>query len=102
MVNDLMRHYQLVGLPRSKVIGLLGEPVPTSKIAEHVARGFKEDIRGDDAMYWLGVRNIAFNWNAEWLLVRFDAGGVVSECKILHDDTRRPLNITSNHSQSPQ
>jgi hypothetical protein len=64
---------RLIGLSRSEVVSLLGEP------PEH---GY---FRSYDLVYQLGSERSFLGIDSEWLAIRLNAAGFVSEAEIVRD-----------------
>ena len=64
---------RFAGASRMEIVGLLGEP------PEH---GY---FRGYDLVYQLGSERGFFSIDSEWLAIRLDSAGVVSEVTIVRD-----------------
>ena len=73
MVDDLLRRYELPGMTRATVIQLLGEPERTTYFREY------------DLVYYLGPERSSLGIDSEWLLLRLDRSGRVSEHRIATD-----------------
>jgi hypothetical protein len=73
MVDDLLKRHQLVGQSRAAVVALLGEPAPTPYFREY------------DLVYWLGPERGMLSIDSEWLVLRLDSGGRVSERRLVTD-----------------
>jgi len=73
MVDDLLRKHPLVGLSRSQVLDLLGEPLRTDKFSDW------------DLVYWLGPERALFSIDSEWLVIRFDSSQKVTDAKVVSD-----------------
>lgn len=72
MVGDLLRQHHLVGQSRREVISLLGPPTPTDKF-------------GDWQLVYVMGPDSGFGIDHEWLLLRTDARGIVTERKVTSD-----------------
>jgi hypothetical protein len=73
MVDDLIRHHRLIGLSRSNVLELLGQPPPTGKFSDW------------DLVYCLGPERGLFSIDSEWLVIRFDKNDKVIEAEDVQD-----------------
>jgi outer membrane protein assembly factor BamE (lipoprotein component of BamABCDE complex) len=73
MVDSLIRSRTLDGLSRSQVSALLGQP------------SSGEYFRDWDIVYRLGDERGLFRIDSEWLVIRFDRTGRVSEYRIQRD-----------------
>ncbi|HEX2594531.1 MAG TPA: hypothetical protein VHL34_23715 [Rhizomicrobium sp.] len=73
MVDWLIGSGQLNGLTHAEVLNLLGPPY----------RGGY--FRNWPLVYWLGPERGFMGIDSEWLAIRFDSNGRVSECRILSD-----------------
>jgi hypothetical protein len=73
MVDDLLRRHSLLGATRSEVEELLGKPTTTSYFQEY------------DLVYYLGPERSFVGIDSEWLVLRLDGAGRVSERRILTD-----------------
>ena len=74
MVDDLVADRRLDGLTRSEVESLLGSADQTAKWKDW------------ELVYYLGPeRNGIFRIDSEWLVIRFDLAGRVSEYRIVSD-----------------
>ena len=73
MIDDLLQQQRLVGMDRDAVIGLLGEPARTGYFKEF------------DLVYWLGPERGLFSIDSEWLVMRLDANGRVTEARLVTD-----------------
>ena len=73
MVDDLLDRYPLVGRRREEVIALLGAPTPTDK------------WEGWQMIYVLGPDSWFMGIDHEWLLLRLDSRGIVTETLITTD-----------------
>jgi YD repeat-containing protein len=73
MVNNLLSRYELKGLSREEVVRLLGEPDDTASFREW------------DMVYWLGPERGFISIDSEWLVLRLDEQGRVTECRIVSD-----------------
>jgi hypothetical protein len=73
MVDDLLQHHRLRGLDRSGVVALLGEPPHTGYFREY------------DLVYWLGPERGLMSIDSEWLVMKFDPAGRVTEARLVTD-----------------
>lgn len=73
MVDDLLATWPLVGRDSAFVLNLLGRPQSTPY------------FRNYDLVYWLGPERGLMSIDSEWLVVRFDVAGRVSEARIVTD-----------------
>lgn len=73
MADRLVARRTLSGMTRAEVIELLGEPTKTAKFGDW------------DLVYWLGPERMFFSIDSEWLVIRFNADGVVTESHIVRD-----------------
>jgi hypothetical protein len=73
MVDDLLRQDLLVGRSRAEVVGLLGEPRPTSYAWDY------------DLVYWLGPEGGLAGVDSEWLVLRTGTDGRVTEARVVTD-----------------
>jgi len=73
MVDDLVRQNRLIGMQRSDVLRLLGEPTRTEYFREY------------NLVYWLGPERGLFSIDSEWLVMRIDSSGRVTEAKLVTD-----------------
>jgi hypothetical protein len=73
MVDDLLNHHKLVGLDRSGVIALLGQPTRTEYFREY------------DLVYWLGPERGLWSIDSEWLVLKLDASGRVIDARLVTD-----------------
>ncbi|SRR6266576_343471 len=73
MVDDLLRQNRLIGMQRSDVLRLLGEPTRTEYFREY------------NLVYWLGPERGLFSIDSEWLVMRIDSSGRVTEAKLVTD-----------------
>ncbi len=73
MVDDLLRQNRLVGITRTEVVALLGTPAQTGYFREY------------DLVYWLGPERGLFSIDSEWLVMRTDSLGRVTEAKLVTD-----------------
>jgi outer membrane protein assembly factor BamE (lipoprotein component of BamABCDE complex) len=73
MADDLIAHDKLNGMTRVEVVNLLGEPTKTNKFKDW------------DLVYWLGQERSFIPIDSEWLVVYFDANGLVRDYRIVKD-----------------
>ena len=73
MVDDLRERHRLRGRTRADVVALLGEPRPTSYFREY------------DLVYWLGPERSPISVDSEWLALRLDSTGRVTEERLVTD-----------------
>ena len=73
MADGLLWFGRLSGQPRTSVAELLGPPTPTVK------------WRDWDLVYWLGAERGFIGIDSEWLVIRFNGDGVVTDARIVHD-----------------
>lgn len=73
MVDDLLRSRQLKGLSRAQVETILGPPDETSYFPEW------------DMVCWLGPERGWIRIDSEWLVIRLDAQGLVSDYQLARD-----------------
>ncbi len=73
MVDDLMRRYELKGMPAEAVVGLLGPSDNTDKFSDW------------DYVYWLGPERGMFRIDSEWLVLRLTNDGTVAEARVVRD-----------------
>ena len=73
MADELVDRHVLQGKSRPEVIEMLGEPTETEYFADW------------DVVYWLGPQRGFFAVDSEWLVIRFDESGRVSEAKVTTD-----------------
>jgi hypothetical protein len=73
MVDSLIQSGQLDKKAQDEVFTLLGSPTDTNYFADW------------DAVYWLGPERGFLRLDSEWLVLRFDADGRVSEYKLVRD-----------------
>jgi len=72
MADAFLLTGRLIGMPRAKVIALLGKPDT-------------EYFREFNIVYNLGAERGFMGIDSEWLVMRTDASGVVTEAKIVRD-----------------
>jgi hypothetical protein len=73
MVDSLLKKYKLSGMARTDLDALLGIPPKTDYFKDY------------DYVYWLGPERGFMSIDSEWLAIKFDTQGKVSEAKILRD-----------------
>ncbi len=73
MVDDLLRRTKLVGMDRSQVVALLGEPNRTSYFKDY------------QLVYWLGPEPGLFSIDSQWLVMKLDRAGRVTEATLMTD-----------------
>jgi hypothetical protein len=73
MADDLLESGKLTGATRQEVESLLGPPDKT------------EYFRDWTMVYWLGPERGAFRIDSEWLGIRLNESGIVSEVRLLRD-----------------
>lgn len=73
MVDDLLARHPLRGMDRTAIVRLLGEPRPTPYFRQY------------DLVYWLGPERGPMSIDSEWLVMRLDAAGRVSEARLVTD-----------------
>ena len=73
MADTLLQSGQLIGKSRDDVIDLLGAPTPTGHFSDW------------DLIYILGAERGYISIDSEWLLIRLDSGGKVSEAALTTD-----------------
>lgn len=74
MVDDLLRDHPMIGLTRAEVEALIG------------AADVTPYFRGYDMVYHLGPeRGSLFAIDSEWLVIKLDAAGKVSEARLATD-----------------
>jgi hypothetical protein len=72
MVDDLLKKYNLVGMPKVKLNDLLGTPSKTSYFSDY------------DYVYWLGPERGFISIDSEWLAIKFEDDRVI-EARIVRD-----------------
>lgn len=72
MVDDLLKKYNLVGMPKTKLNDLLGTPPKTGYFSNY------------DYVYWLGPERGFISIDAEWLAIKFEDDRVI-EARIVRD-----------------
>jgi hypothetical protein len=73
MINDLLSRYPLIGRTRQQVIGLLGEPQKTVYFKDW------------DLVYLLGPERSWMGIDSEWLVLRLNKDGTVTDAKDMSD-----------------
>lgn len=73
MADGLLSSRTLLGKRRSEVEEMLGPDTDTDK------------FRNNDLVYWLGAQRSYMPIDSEWLVVRFDKNGQVTEARIVYD-----------------
>ncbi len=74
MVDDFLANHGPVGRTRTEIVALLGESDDTSYFSDF------------DMVYHLGLeRGGAFSIDSEWLVIRLDSDGVVTEARLVRD-----------------
>ncbi|MBD1915773.1 hypothetical protein H6F55_08620 [Phormidium sp. FACHB-322] len=73
MVDDLLAKYLLLGRPQAGVIELLGPPEPQKGFADY------------DMVYRLGPERQFISIDYEWLVIKLDAAGHVSDASLVTD-----------------
>jgi outer membrane protein assembly factor BamE (lipoprotein component of BamABCDE complex) len=73
MVDDLMKNHTLEGMSRTEIVDLLGEPDTTPHFHDY------------DMVYQLGQERRSPAIESEWLVMRLDEKGIVTEAKITTD-----------------
>ena len=73
MVDDLLSRRRLRGIRRDEVVALLGEPRPTAYFTDY------------DLVYWLGPERGLVSIDSEWLVLRLDGSGRVSDYRLVTD-----------------
>jgi hypothetical protein len=73
MLTDFLEHHRLEGMTRDSVTALLGAPESEGRFHTW------------DLAYWLGPERTLFGNGTEWLVIRFDAEGQVSQHDIKTD-----------------
>jgi len=73
MVDELLSVHLSVGMSRAEVVGLIGEPDTTPYFADF------------DMVYHLGQERHPFGVDSEWLVIRLDEAGHVSESLVVSD-----------------
>jgi hypothetical protein len=73
MADRLITRRTLNGKTRNEVLAMLGQPPPTNYFREW------------DLVYWLGRERGFISIDSEWLVLRFNCNGRVSEVRIVTD-----------------
>lgn len=73
MVDDLLAKYLLLGRPQAGVIEFLGPPEPQNGFTDY------------DMVYMLGPERQFISIDYEWLVIKLDAAGHVSDASIATD-----------------
>jgi hypothetical protein len=73
MVDDVLARHPMVGRSRTEVVALLGEPKPTSYFSEY------------GLVYWLGPERSLTSIDSEWLVMRLDSVGRVTQAGLVTD-----------------
>ena len=73
MVDNLIQKYELRGMTRSEIIGLLSEPPKTGYFSEY------------DFVYWLGPERGFISIDSEWLAIKFGLDDRVQKFAIVRD-----------------
>jgi outer membrane protein assembly factor BamE (lipoprotein component of BamABCDE complex) len=73
MVDDLLRKRPLYGMTRPQVQALLGVPPATDYFETY------------DLVYWLGPERGMISIDSEWLVIKLDTGGRVSDAHLVTD-----------------
>lgn len=73
MADRLLANRTLIGLTRSQVVAMLGEPPPT------------EYFRDWDLVYHLGMERSFISIDSEWLVARLGPDGRVVQARIVTD-----------------
>ncbi len=73
VVDDYLRRHAPVGRSREDIVRELGQPRPTDYFREY------------DLVYWVGPERGVVAIDSEWLVLRFDTAGRVSEGKLVTD-----------------
>ncbi|MEA5449960.1 hypothetical protein VB780_15375 [Leptolyngbya sp. CCNP1308] len=73
MVDDLLAKYLLLGRPQAGVVELLGPPHPQNGFADY------------DMVYVLGPERSFISIDYEWLVIKLDGAGHVSDAAIATD-----------------
>jgi hypothetical protein len=73
MVDDLLARQPMRGRSRAEIVALLGEPRPTAYFKNY------------DLVYWLGPERGLMSIDSEWLVMRLDSAGRVSQARIVTD-----------------
>jgi len=73
IVDDLLDRIKLRGRTRAEVVALLGEPPPTDYFTNF------------DLVYWLGPERGLISIDSEWLVIKLDQSGRVSQARLVTD-----------------
>ncbi len=73
MVHDFLDNYKVIGMKRAEVEGLIGPPKVTPYFHEY------------DMVYFLGQERGVFAIDSEWLIIKLDAAGKVTEARLATD-----------------
>lgn len=73
MVDDLLRRHDFIGLSSAEVKQILGEADETAFFSDW------------DLVYWLGPERGPFGIDSEWLVLKLDPEGKVSDFRIARD-----------------
>ncbi|WP_017299363.1 hypothetical protein [Nodosilinea nodulosa] len=73
MVDKLLAKYLLLGRSRAGVLELLGAPEPEKSFPDY------------DLVYLLGPERKFISIDSEWLVIKLDAAGYVSDAKLMTD-----------------
>lgn len=73
MVDDLLKRHTLVGMTRTQISDLLGEPPHTNYFSDY------------QFVYWLGPERGFMSIDSEWLAVRFDNLDRVTDADVVRD-----------------
>jgi hypothetical protein len=72
-VDDLIAHTPIRGRSRADIVALLGEPSKTAYFKDY------------DLVYWLGPERGLMSIDSEWLVMRLDSLGRVSDFRLVTD-----------------
>ena len=73
LVDDLIAHAPIRGRSRADIVALLGEPSKTDYFKDY------------DLVYWLGPERGLISIDSEWLVIRLDSLGRVSDVRLVTD-----------------
>lgn len=73
MIDDLLATHELVGMPRNKIVSLIGEPDDTEYFVEY------------EMVYYLGQERHPLGMDSEWLAIDLDANSTATFAGILRD-----------------
>ena len=73
MVDDLLERVKLHGRSRAEIVALLGEPPLNVYFTDF------------DFVYWLGPERGFVSIDSEWLVIKLDRAGRVSQAKLVTD-----------------